>query len=803
MHIAARHGNGKYFHDGNVIRLRMVSSTLPWYASAPRTFTTSSKCAGKQSNPEQIPVPTQNDYEIQRKSIGKVWTPNSLEDDLGSTLIRPHLLPAKNKVARQSQNRERRGTERNLGESERRGYDDKLPSIRRYGSQRDPLTSLPFKAMTEMSSAYPVQNNEITRNKFLQSSQVTKEEVIDRALRIAVRLADVKRKTSQVDNNESPATTIKVTRYDMNSPHNVAESWSRYFEGRKKSEGELAIDNFARYLSPEFVPDQDLFLGSSETDKDMSEDYLGVDSSITYNSPMKAQSQESKSVAFDILNTVGLDLENSMRGELSTILPDEELGSTGDSNKSHRDKETQVSDKDYKIQWDSLPLSPLLHQKLIDARNQFRLAKLSPKCAPGYDENKGNRVSNDYIAQMLATPIRVCRFTNSRLPTAFLLPTHAVKNPKTNALWELPNIPEAKRLRSNEDVDLESEIRQEFLGQSRIDPQRRIEEDEPEAKDPQQARRVYERDFDEKDKILREESPRFLALSDQVHPTPENSSLSALPNHQQGSDAELDDCKDTELGTSDATSTTSKSRPKHVKVQQRHMSSYILFTSAITDAVTNLSSKTYTRSIPQNWRQKVEISSKSAMCWRADTSDVILRLMQAYIVSLLKPLRSYARHGLVGTSISVDGHQKHETTLPSPFNSSVLLYLGPTKIDTKNNNHDNTPSFSQAIKTLAECHSLETHSILFIKSQPKSQQDTPSHSIRLRKPEDKGGGSIISYDLTQILSPEQLHNLHKAGFEEPMYYIADFAQSRMFRKGMFMLAHYIGRSNTSSSSSSS
>ena len=90
------------------------------------------------------------------------------------------------------------------------------------------------------------------------------------------------------------------------------------------------------------------------------------------------------------------------------------------------------------IDWDNLPLSPLMHQRLINARKKFRGIKPLPKDAPGYDEQKGLEMSNNYLATMLASPVRACRLTHVRLPNDFLLTTQVIQHPETGQAWELP-----------------------------------------------------------------------------------------------------------------------------------------------------------------------------------------------------------------------------------------------------------------------------------------------------------------------------------------------------------------------------
>ena len=797
MHTAVTRVNSKLSHYGNVVRPpRTVSTTLSQCVRTRRTFTIHRY--GKDAG--------------EKKHIAKgAEAENSRNQDL-----QQQYNPGQ-EAEGQSQDKGRRKPRINLRNTDSRVHHIKRPVFRKHQS----TSSLPQRSHISLipgiSSAYPVQSNEIIRNRFLQSTKVTKDEVIDGALRIARSSLDGKTNAMYAEDDTGPSitTTPNITRYQMSSPHDVAESWSTYFEGQKRLEGENAIDEFAKYLSPEFVPDQDLFLRTDETGMKLSKDESEVDSNITAGPLTEYQGIGSKPGIYDMLNAVGLDLEKSTTQQTRKKLLDKDSSSTDDLGASYQDENAEAADEDYKIQWDSLPLSPLLHQRLTDARNQFRLAKPPPQSAPAYDTVQAKQLSNDYMAQMLATHVRVCRFTNSRLPSAFLLSTHAVMHPTTNELWELPSLPEEVQSKSDIYSGLESKIRQEFLRESLMNPPPTREgQDVVFGAQRLEKSRTHddENGSDTKYETLQEEGSRVPACHDSAQLIAEHSVSSSAPSTNElkatTNSAMDNDSNNTEHNPAATTiSTISYPGPKPLKAPQRRMKSYTLYTRGITDAVANLSPKTFAKSMPPKWRQKIDFSGKIKLHWRADTSDIVLRHMQAHIISRLKPLRSYARRGFVRVSMSIDGHLMHEAThLPSsPFNSGILLYLGPHTTSTNNTHHQTSsssspPSFFQSIKTLATQHSLNISTNLFtVPNAHPASQNTYPHTITLqakRNPQDQassssGGSTILSYDLTRLLTPTQISDLRTAGFEHLMYHIADWDQSRRLLQKLFELAHYV------------
>ena len=109
--------------------------------------------------------------------------------------------------------------------------------------------------------------------------------------------------------------------------------------------------------------------------------------------------------------------------------------------------------------WEDLPLSPLMHPELIKARERYRTTKARPSSDKvGFEADVarnpfGGFLDSEYcrsvpvfnslihvldIVQALATPIRFCRLTASRLPRAFMLPFSLRKHPDTEFPWMVP-----------------------------------------------------------------------------------------------------------------------------------------------------------------------------------------------------------------------------------------------------------------------------------------------------------------------------------------------------------------------------
>ncbi|KAK7749589.1 hypothetical protein SLS53_000165 [Cytospora paraplurivora] len=97
--------------------------------------------------------------------------------------------------------------------------------------------------------------------------------------------------------------------------------------------------------------------------------------------------------------------------------------------------EVNVGNKTIDTAAGSLPISPLLDPTWREARN-----RVTPKERP--DKSKLNRFQrslyqNPY-AQLLATPVRSCYVTRTRVPGAFLQSFGLVKHPETPDIWWIP-----------------------------------------------------------------------------------------------------------------------------------------------------------------------------------------------------------------------------------------------------------------------------------------------------------------------------------------------------------------------------
>ncbi|MCJ1251199.1 hypothetical protein MMC30_008430 [Trapelia coarctata] len=84
---------------------------------------------------------------------------------------------------------------------------------------------------------------------------------------------------------------------------------------------------------------------------------------------------------------------------------------------------------------EQLPLSPLMHPRLLEARSRFTKAKP----LPSEELNEFQRLINiNPYAKALATPVRVCILTGVRLPNSFFIPFTLKKDPRTGKLWQIP-----------------------------------------------------------------------------------------------------------------------------------------------------------------------------------------------------------------------------------------------------------------------------------------------------------------------------------------------------------------------------
>lgn len=102
-----------------------------------------------------------------------------------------------------------------------------------------------------------------------------------------------------------------------------------------------------------------------------------------------------------------------------------------------------------------LPLSPLLDPDLLGARNRYKLPKLEPSSEPSAFQKKLQKNPYGTIAfrivpystatkwcsaQALATPVRQCAVTGSRLPNFFLLGFGLIPHPRTGKPWQMPKL---------------------------------------------------------------------------------------------------------------------------------------------------------------------------------------------------------------------------------------------------------------------------------------------------------------------------------------------------------------------------
>ncbi|KAL8766113.1 MAG: hypothetical protein Q9209_007011 [Squamulea sp. 1 TL-2023] len=96
-----------------------------------------------------------------------------------------------------------------------------------------------------------------------------------------------------------------------------------------------------------------------------------------------------------------------------------------------------------------LPLSPLLDPNLLAARNRYKVPKPEPDGELSAFQKKLRK--NPY-AQALATPVRQCAVTGSRLPKFFLLDFGLSPHPKTGKPWQIPKLAIATDAGSSSDV---------------------------------------------------------------------------------------------------------------------------------------------------------------------------------------------------------------------------------------------------------------------------------------------------------------------------------------------------------------
>ncbi|KAI0835850.1 hypothetical protein F5Y06DRAFT_275563 [Hypoxylon sp. FL0890] len=83
-----------------------------------------------------------------------------------------------------------------------------------------------------------------------------------------------------------------------------------------------------------------------------------------------------------------------------------------------------------------LPLSPVMDPTFWEARRRHQ----APKAKPGKPQNSVERqLRANAFAQALATPVRMCAMTRTRLPSFFLQDFNVVSHPETGKAWLIPH----------------------------------------------------------------------------------------------------------------------------------------------------------------------------------------------------------------------------------------------------------------------------------------------------------------------------------------------------------------------------
>jgi hypothetical protein len=117
----------------------------------------------------------------------------------------------------------------------------------------------------------------------------------------------------------------------------------------------------------------------------------------------------------------------------------------------------------------NLPLSPLMHSRLIEARRRFK----EPKPLPTEEYNEFQKLINQNAygkswwsivyclplskvspAHILASPIRVCVMTSVRLPSAMMIPFTLKRDQRTGRLWQVPDGFEKEATDPNQETTL-------------------------------------------------------------------------------------------------------------------------------------------------------------------------------------------------------------------------------------------------------------------------------------------------------------------------------------------------------------
>ena len=229
---------------------------------------------------------------------------------------------------------------------------------------------------------------------------------------------------------------------------------------------------------------------------------------------------------------------------------------------------------------------------------------------------------------MLATPVRVCRVTSSRLPSAFLTKFTLLRHPETRKLWQLP--------------DSYHPTRQELAFV-----------DKPVSSSPSTTSRELS----------------TAAPDDTVADLDHVDSRTQIANR---SDASQTSSQDVEEVLSDGN--TGKSHTNH-----RNMSGcYILATRSAMDFTLNVPLKKRGNLYPSRWRERFERELTNNVHWRPDMSPFICKLMQNKVKRQLVYLAKLEKAYVTGLSVDKMVQMlKGLTQSKNPFKPGMaVLWIG-------------------------------------------------------------------------------------------------------------------------------
>ncbi|KAI1398508.1 hypothetical protein F4819DRAFT_498709 [Hypoxylon fuscum] len=107
-----------------------------------------------------------------------------------------------------------------------------------------------------------------------------------------------------------------------------------------------------------------------------------------------------------------------------------------------------------------LPLSPVMDPMFWEARGRHQV----PKAKPGKPQSSIERqIRANPFAKALATPVRMCALTRTRLPSFFLQDFNVVAHPETDRPWLIPHslLPEEPS-KAKEDTEISEAIHEEI-----------------------------------------------------------------------------------------------------------------------------------------------------------------------------------------------------------------------------------------------------------------------------------------------------------------------------------------------------